>query len=318
MHRRIGGYEVLHALGQGAAAVVYLVREVESGERYALKLLHPDEAEKPSMQRRFVREAVVLRELNHPNIVRFIDCGLDTDQLYFVMELVECGSLKSALKNYGKLPWRTAVKIAGQVSEGLAHAHRHGVIHRDLKPANIFLATDGRVKIGDFGLAQDSNRHRLTVQAAAVGTCRYMAPEQIRCEDPLSGSVDIYSLGTVIYQMIVGRPMFDGKTHGEVFEAHLMKPAPVLGEDAPDCPPALSALVGRMVAKTAADRPEDADAVASELLTIMQQAPGAAGKSASPDQKTKLAEQRETMEDISIELLSGSTESASTADDGAA
>lgn len=308
--RTIGGYELIHTLGQGAAGAVYLVRSVESGERFAMKLLHPDEAEKPSMQQRFVREAVVLKGLHHPNIVRFIDCGIEEDELYFVMELVECGSLKSAMRNYGKIPWRTAAKIAGQVSEGLAHAHEHGVIHRDLKPANIFLSTDGTVKIGDFGLARDLNRHRLTLQAAAIGTCRYMAPEQIRCEDPLTGSVDLYALGTVIYQMIVGKPMFDGKSHSDVFEAHLLREPPSLAMKAPSCPPPLSQLVADLVAKTPDKRPANASAVAETLVHVLRDY--ATGDSCT-DHVAMSANQpssnRETVDEVSIELFSDTTDS---------
>ncbi|TWT36492.1 Serine/threonine-protein kinase PknB [Posidoniimonas corsicana] len=300
----IGGYEVVHTLGQGAAGAVHLVRSVESGDKYAMKVLHPEEAEKPSIQKRFVREAVVLQKLDHPNIVRFVECGIDDDELFIVMELVECGSLKSALKHYGKFPWRTAVKVAGQVSEGLAHAHSHGIIHRDLKPANVFLANDGRVKIGDFGLARDLNRHRLTLEAAAIGTCRYMAPEQIRCEDPLTGSVDLYSLGAILYQMVVGAPMFDGSTHTEVFEAHLSGEPPRLAEHSQDCPPELDALVASLVAKAPAGRPKDAQQVAAALLGILRA--GGEGEQRDPRPKPS-APGKETIDELSIEMISDST-----------
>jgi serine/threonine-protein kinase len=313
--RTVGGFELIHALGQGAAAAVYRVRDPKTGEQFAMKLLHPDEAEKPSMQQRFIREAVVLKQLNHPNIVRFVDCGIEDNELYIVMELVECGSLKSAMKNFGAFPWRTAVKVAGQISEGLAHAHEHGVIHRDLKPANVFVSTTGTVKIGDFGLARDLNRHRLTVEAAAIGTCRYMAPEQIRCEDGLTGSVDLYALGTVIYQMIVNKPMFGGTTHSEVFDAHLNTPAPQLSEHAPDCPADLARLVDDLVAKSPADRPKDARAVAKALLAILRQYPSEESRLDHPALKAGAMQPKrkdpnsETWDDISIELLPGSTES---------
>ncbi|MCA9241556.1 MAG: protein kinase, partial [Planctomycetales bacterium] len=136
----IGDYDIVHALGQGAAGAVYLVRNRISGMEYAMKLLHPEEAGKARMNDRFIREALVLKDLRHPNIVGYVDsghvdCGDEGISYYIVMELVECGSLKSAMRNFGRFPWRTAVKVAGQISEGLAHAHAKGVIHRDLKPA---------------------------------------------------------------------------------------------------------------------------------------------------------------------------------------
>lgn len=312
--RVIARYELVHTLGQGAAAVVYLVRSLDDRKKYAMKLLHPDEAEKPSMQNRFVREAVVLKELNHPNIVKFVDCGIDDDELYFVMELVECGSLKSAMRNYGKFPWRTAAKIAGQGCEGLAHAHAHGIIHRDLKPANIFLSTTGTVKIGDFGLARDTNRHRLTLESAAIGTCRYMAPEQIRCEDPLTGSVDLYALGTVIYQMIAGRPMFEGSSHGEVFDAHLNHDPPKLADAAPDCPAELSVLVNQLVAKTPDQRPSNAKDVAAALSRVLREHPTDESRTSHVALSANQANpNRETVDEFSIELVSDSTDFDTTA-----
>lgn len=309
----IGDYDIVHALGQGAAGAVYLVRSRETGKQYAMKLLHPNEADKPRMNDRFIREALVLKDLNHPNIVGFVDCGIEDCSYYIVMELVECGSLKSAMRNFGKFPWRTAVKVAGQISEGLAHAHSKGVIHRDLKPANIFLSTNGQVKIGDFGLVRDLNRQRLTIERAAIGTCRYMAPELIRCEEGITGKVDLYALGTVIYQMIVGEPMFNGANHGEVFDAHLNSKPPRLKDKLPECPDALSKLVDELVAKAPAARPKDGKEVSSRLLQILRENPSEESRADHEALRRKRAEiQEDTVDDVSLETLSDSTHQDST------
>ena len=119
------------------------------------------------------------------------------------------------------LPWREAVECAIQICAALEHAHQIGVIHRDLKPANLFLSADGHVKVGDFGLARDLNSSRLTMDGQTVGTCRYMPPEQIAGEAKLTGAVDLYALGCIMYEMLVGRTPVDGNTIVEIFEGHL-------------------------------------------------------------------------------------------------
>ena len=159
----------------------------------------------PDLQRRFVREVAIVERLNHPNIVRHYDCGLADDRIYFAMELVDCGTLKDVLRQRGKLPWREAVECAMQICAALDHAHQVGVIHRDLKPANLFLAEDGRVKVGDFGLARDLNNSRLTLDGQTVGTCRYMPPEQIAGDAELTGATDLYAVGCILYEMLVGQ-----------------------------------------------------------------------------------------------------------------
>ena len=216
----------------------------------------------------------IVERLNHPNIVRHYDCGLADDRIYFAMELVECGTLKDVLRQRGKLPWREAVECAMQICAALAHAHQIGVIHRDLKPANLFLAEDGRVKVGDFGLARDLNNSRLTIDGQTVGTCRYMPPEQIAGEAELSGATDLYAVGCILYEMLVGQTPFDGGTIVEIFEAHL-NDLPELARPSwcRDCPADLSELVMQLLEKSPADRPDDAAAVQSALADILHGRP---------------------------------------------
>jgi serine/threonine protein kinase len=160
-----------------------------------------------------------------------------------------------------------------QICAALEHAHQLGVIHRDLKPANLFLAEDGRVKVGDFGLARDLNSSRLTLDGQTVGTCRYMPPEQIAGEADLSGAADLYAVGCILYEMLIGRTPFDGRTIVEIFEAHLNDTPTPPAELVRDCPADLSNLVMQLLEKSPADRPAQAAAVQSALADILHGRP---------------------------------------------
>jgi serine/threonine protein kinase len=265
----VGGYELGPLLGSGTVGEVYRARHQQTGAAAVIKFLQGEIAREPEVQRRFVREVAIAEKLNHPNIVRHYDCGLHEDRIYFVMELVECGTLKDVLHRRDKLPWREVAECALQVCAALEHAHGMGVIHRDLKPANLFLSADGRVKVGDFGLARDLDRSRLTLEGQTVGTCRYMSPEQITGDADLTGAADLYALGCVMYQALSGRPPFDGNTIIEIFEAHLYTEAEPLTELARDCPPALADLVMRLLRKEPPERPAAARAVRAELSGIL-------------------------------------------------
>lgn len=263
----IAEYQILERLGQGASGVAYRALTPD-GQEVAIKLLTDSCATEQEMQQRFVREVSVMQKLDHPGIVRHIDCGLHDDQIYLVMELIDGGSLDKILDEDGTLPWREACEVAQQVCLALAHAHQRGVIHRDLKPANLFLASDGQVKVGDFGLARDVQAHRLTMQGQTVGTCRYMAPEQVRGEDNLTGEVDVYAMGCLLYLIITGNCPFNGRTVMEVFEQHLFTPAPRLDKQCPQCPADLVELVDRMLAKEPGGR-LDAAAAAAALGAVV-------------------------------------------------
>jgi serine/threonine protein kinase len=269
----VGDFELGELLASGTVGDVYRARHVESGQPAVIKFLQSHAIAEPDLQRRFVREVAIVEKLNHPNIVRHYDCGLAEDRIFFAMELVECGTLKEVLRQRGKLPWREAVECSIQICAALDHAHKIGVIHRDLKPANLFLAEDGRVKIGDFGLARDLNSARLTLDGQTVGTCRYMPPEQITGDEQLTGAVDLYALGCILYEMLVGRTPFDGRTIVEIFEAHLNDFPKEPTELVRDCPDELSNLVMQLLEKSPADRPAEAAAVQAALVDILHGRP---------------------------------------------
>jgi serine/threonine-protein kinase len=267
--QQVGKYTLQRMLGTGAAGSAYEAVDTESGDRVAVKLLNAKTASNPDIQNRFVREVSVLEKLHHPHIVQHIDCGIDEQgRLYFVMELVDSGTLRDALRPNRRLPWQDAAKVAAQVCEALAHAHQRGVIHRDLKPANLFLSSSGSVKVGDFGLARDMNLHRLTATGNTVGTCRYMAPEQVRGEDELTGAVDLYALGCIMFEMLAGRSPFDGDSVIEIFEHHLFTPAPRVDALVPKCPRALADYIEMMMAKKPELRPVSAEQAAQTLAAI--------------------------------------------------
>jgi serine/threonine protein kinase len=269
----VGDYEVGEFLAAGTVGNVFAARHRRTGQRAVVKFLQPDTGRSPEVQRRFVREVAVAEKLQHPNIVRHYDCGLADDQIYFAMEFVECGTLKEILLKRGKLPWREAVECAVQVAAALDHAHHFGVVHRDLKPANLFLSAAGHVKVGDFGLARDLNNTRITMDGHTVGTVRYMPPEQIYGDAALTGAADLYALGCILFEMLVGLPAFDGNTIMQIFEAHLHKePTPPV-ELARDCPRDLSNLVLRLLAKKPADRPKSAAEVQAALVDILHNRP---------------------------------------------
>jgi eukaryotic-like serine/threonine-protein kinase len=269
----VGEYELGPLVGTGTVGEVYRARHRQTGQAAVVKFLRAETSTEPDVQRRFVREVTIAEKLDHPNIVRHYDCGLCDDEIYFAMELVECGTIKSVLKKRGALAWREAVACASQICEALEYAHQMGIIHRDLKPANLFLAADGRVKIGDFGLARDLNRGRLTLEGQTVGTCRYMSPEQITGDSELTGAVDLYALGCLIYEMLVGRPPFDGSTVIQIFEAHLYDEVTPPCKLVRDCPQELSQLVLLLLQKNPDDRPRSAADVQAALANILHGRP---------------------------------------------
>jgi serine/threonine protein kinase len=267
--KQIGDYTVVAPLGSGAAGTAYRARHDESGDEVAIKLIHAKHAGDVELQNRFVREVAVLEKLRHEHVVAHRDCGVCDDGIYLAMELVDAGTLSEVLRSRGKLPWRDAAEVAIQVCEALEHAHGHGVIHRDLKPQNLFLSSAGKVKVGDFGLARDNQAHRLTMDGKTVGTRNYMAPEQIRGESELGGAVDLYALGCLLFEMIVGRTPFSAPTAVAMLEQHLFAPPPKLATLAPDVPEALSALVARLMAKEPAERGGSDGEVAVRLRAIL-------------------------------------------------
>ncbi len=203
-------YEVLSQIGTGGTGMVYKVRDLETGEVVALKILKPEIASDPDVQENFKRELCLARKITHKNVCRIHEFNRLNGTFYTSMELVEGESLLSRLNRAGALPLNEALEIARQVCAGLREAHAQGIIHRDLKPANIMVDRNGTVKIMDFGIARMAQRDG-PMTGTIVGTPAYMAPEQAELK-PVSSCTDIYALGLLLYEMITGVAAFSGDT----------------------------------------------------------------------------------------------------------
>jgi serine/threonine-protein kinase len=269
---RLGPYEILALLGTGSMGEVYTARDTRLGRLVAIKVLPDSLARDHELLKRFQQEALAASALNHPNVVSVHDVGTEGDTYYVVSELIEGQTLRARLDS-SPLPLREAVACAAQIAHGLSAAHEKGIVHRDLKPENVMITADNRVKIVDFGIAKidmaSAGRAAqptiamgpaVTLPGSLLGTIAYMSPEQVRGGDAEPRS-DIFSLGTILYEMLAGRRPFEGPTAAEVMAAILRDAPP----DLPEVPPALSAIVGRCLAKSPDQRFESARAVALAL-----------------------------------------------------
>ncbi|QDT39637.1 serine/threonine protein kinase [Stratiformator vulcanicus] len=265
---RIGDYVLGTVLGRGTVGTVYRAVHHKTGEAVALKVLLPQVSEDEDIVARFNREIEILERLSHPNVIALHSWGRHKGQLYYTMELVEGGTLKQLLRNKISLQWQDAVEIGWQVCSALQHLHNHGVIHRDLKPANLFFADDGTVKLGDFGIALDTGATELTQSGLTVGTYMYMSPEQIRGERAIGPKTDIYALGCLIYEMVTGRPPFQGENFAQIFDQHLQTPPPPISIYDPSIPEELDDLVQLMLKKNPEKRPFNARTVQGMLAEV--------------------------------------------------
>lgn len=232
--RSVGPYEILSKLGEGGMGIVYLARDTRLGRRAALKVLPPEYAQDGRRLSRFAREAKAASSLNHPNIITIYEIGESGGQPYLAAEYVE-GLTFRQLLSQGPPALPDTLKLILQAAGALAAAHRANVVHRDVKPENLMVRPDGIVKVLDFGLAsitelQRGRDHSDTQAGMALGTPRYMSPEQARGLI-LDARTDIFSLGAVLYELVTGRPPCSGTTAAEVFSALLNQdPAPISGK----------------------------------------------------------------------------------------
>jgi serine/threonine protein kinase len=269
----IDDYELGGQLGAGTVGTIFEATRKDTGEVFALKLLSPAVSSNQLIVSRFWREMMILEKLNHPNILAYHGGGRIDDQLFFVMELVRGGTLKQLLSRTGPLSWREAAESARQLASALQHAHNNGIIHRDLKPGNVFVTEQGKLKLGDFGIARDTRAEDITEMGLTVGTYAYMAPELVRGERAITGHVDLYALGCLMFEMLTGRTPYVGDNFAQIFEQHLKSPPPRVAECGVACPQALEDLIVQLLAKDPQDRPFNArtvQGVLGELLELRQ------------------------------------------------
>jgi eukaryotic-like serine/threonine-protein kinase len=250
----VGPYQLLGRLGRGAGGEVYKARHARMGRLAALKLLGADA---PGGVGRFLREAQALARLDHPNVVRAYDAGEVRGTYFLAMEYVEGSDLQRLVEREGPLGFARAAEYARQAALGLQHAHERGVVHRDVKPSNLLLSARGVVKVLDLGLARLRGRadgEPLTAAGQGMGTVDYIAPEQLRDARSADARADLYSLGCTLYFLLTGRPPFAGESAVEKLLGHLHGEPEPLESLRPDVPPALAAVVRRLMAKDPADR----------------------------------------------------------------
>jgi eukaryotic-like serine/threonine-protein kinase len=236
-------------------ATVYLARDAPGGQAVAVKVMHPGLVADIGAER-FLREMEIAASLHHPLIVPLSESGNAGGIPYYIMPYVEGESLYARLQRQRQLPLEEALQITHDVAAALGYAHSNRVLHRDVKPENILLA-GGRALVADFGLARAigaADYRRLTETGVIVGTVFYMSPEQLREDRNLDQRADIYSLGCILYEMLVGGPPFTGRSLTEVATRILRAPVPSVSRARPGVPAAVDAALRRAVAKSMAER----------------------------------------------------------------
>ncbi len=288
--RVLGGrFQVVSFIREGGMAQVFCGSQPREPRHVAIKVVHPELSSDREIVARFMREAKVASRLDHPNIVRTIDCGQDGDLIYMVMELLLGDDLSARIRLKGSFIEQRAVEIVIDVLTALHYAHQRGVVHRDVKPENVIICRQPdnpaieQVKVLDFGIAKvldarpdaplpteapTSVRSVLTRVGTWVGTPSYMSPEQGRA-DPIDHRSDIYSAAVLLYELLCGRPLFDGETPLQIVARHVHDPPPPLHPFNPNVHPILEGLVLRALEKDPANRPQTAEDMANELRQLL-------------------------------------------------
>ncbi len=262
---KLGSFRIESVLGAGAMGVVYRGTNETTGRAAAVKVISGEVSQQSKVYERFRREAEILQQFRHPNIVRFLAVGRFRGTSYIAMEFVPGVTLEKTLQDRERLPWREVVELGIQICDALHYAHERGVVHRDLKPSNLMVTNDGKIKLTDFGIAKDLDKTALTATGRTLGTAAYMAPEQIRGTPAVSHKTDLYALGIVLYQMLVGKPAFEGSSPVVLMHCHLNEPPPRPSSKIAEIPKALDELILSLMAKSPTDRPWDAAAVSATL-----------------------------------------------------
>ena len=263
-------YTIERELGQGGMASVYLAHDIKHDRKVAIKVLREDLAASLGADR-FLREIRVAARLQHPHIVGLLDSGDANGLLYYVMPYVDGESLRERLVRSGPLPVDDALRLTRDVADALAYAHARGVVHRDIKPENIMVS--GRhAMVMDFGVARAlsaaTGQHQLTTMGMTLGTPAYMAPEQVAADPAADERVDLYALGLVAYEMLVGSGPYAGTTPQQMMAAHVTQEPANVATRRPEVAGPFGKLVMQCLAKSPADRPASADAIVTELDAV--------------------------------------------------
>ena len=263
-------YEIVEILGEGGMAFVYKAKDKQLQRYVAIKTLKPNYVNQEKFVDRFRREAQTAANLNHPNIVQIFDWGID-DEPYFVMEYIEGNTLTSIISGNRTVGLNDILYIGSQVANGLKEAHKRGLVHRDIKPGNIMITPDGKVKVTDFGIVSLQNEESdITKTGAVLGTASYISPEQAQGK-PVSFESDLYSLGTVLYELIAGKPPFTGDSPIATATKHLTDKPEKLSNFRKDIPKALENAILKLLEKRPSDRFKSAEDLRALLLQQRKQ-----------------------------------------------
>ncbi|WP_443218510.1 Stk1 family PASTA domain-containing Ser/Thr kinase [Rathayibacter sp. YIM 133350] len=261
-----GRYQVRSRIARGGMATVYLATDLRLERRVAIKIMHGHLADDNTFKSRFVQEARSAARLAHPNVVNVFDQGQDSDMAYLVMEYLPGITLRDLLKDYGRLTPEQTIDILSAVLSGLAAAHKAGIVHRDLKPENVLLADDGRIKLGDFGLARAASANTATGQAL-LGTIAYLSPELVT-RGVADARSDIYALGIMMYEMLTGQQPFVGEAPMQIAYQHANDHVPRPSAKVPAVPAELDDLVLWATARDPEERPRDARVMLERLKDV--------------------------------------------------
>jgi eukaryotic-like serine/threonine-protein kinase len=283
-----GRYALERELGRGGMATVYLAHDVRHDRPVALKVLHPELAASLGPDR-FQREIRFAARLQHPHILTVLDSGETAGQLWFTMPFVDGESLRARLNRERQLPLEDALQIVREAARALDYAHQHGIVHRDIKPENILLTRDGSTLVADFGIARalgspdGRDGGTLTATGMSVGTPAYMSPEQASGDKALDARTDVYSLGTVLFELLTGEPPYTGATAQQIIVKRFTDPVPSVRRVRPSVPEAVDQAIQRALAPTPADRFATPGQFAQALRAEGQTGRGAEGQKATSD-----------------------------------
>ncbi len=285
---RLGPYKIERRIGRGGMGTVFAAVADVTGERAAIKVLSAGFHADSGLNDRFSGEIESLRRLRHPNIVRIFGFGEDQEVQFYAMELIEGLSLQEALDGGRRFTWQETAKIGVQICRALKHAHDHGIVHRDIKPANLLLTVDGNVKLSDFGIAKLFGNSGLTADGGVIGTAEYMAPEQADGRGVTSRS-DLYSVGGVLYALLLGRPPFRARSLLEMLQLQrFADPEPPIRIDR-RIPRALNDLILQLLVKDPSKRIPTALVVSRQLESLLAAMARKDGPSPTDDEATAAA-----------------------------
>ena len=271
-----GKYKLIDERGRGSFATVYIARDTLNNCIYAIKIMHLEFSNDGELLARFQREAHILLNLSDPHIVRIVDYGNDNNTHFIVMDYIDGQNLKYYLITYGPMEAGRALNYAHQIAEGLDTAYKQGVVHRDIKPQNILINAKDVVKITDFGLARGRETVTLTQSNVFMGTAYYISPEQAESGRSADTRSDLYSVATVLFEMLTGHPPFEGETAVDIVIKHMNEKVPSLSRLRPELPVEFDFFMQKAMAKKAADRyqtPQEFIAALEQLQEHIQTMP---------------------------------------------